>query len=37
VFAAGAVSLSFSDANNGTLSYTVNGVTASQSITRQLF
>jgi hypothetical protein len=34
---AGTVSLSFSDANNGTLTYTVNGVTASKAITRQLF
>ena len=37
VFTAGTVSLSFTDANNGTLSYTVNGVSASKTITRQLF
>jgi len=36
-FTAGTVSINFTDANNGTLSYTVNGVTASKSITRQLF
>ena len=34
---AGTVTLSFSDANNGTLSYTVNSVTSSKTITRQLF
>lgn len=34
---AGAVSLDFSGPNNGVLSYTVGGVTASKSITRQLF
>jgi len=37
VFTAGTVSLTFSDANNATLSYTVNGVSASKVITRQLF
>jgi alpha-tubulin suppressor-like RCC1 family protein len=37
VFSAGTVSLSFSDPNNGTLSYTVNGASASKPITRQLF
>jgi hypothetical protein len=37
VFAAGTVSINFTDANNGTLSYTVNGATASKTITRQLF
>ena len=37
VFTADTVSLSFSDANNGTLSYTVNGASASKTITRQLF
>ena len=37
VFTAGTVSLNFSDANNATLSYTVNGVSASKVITRQLF
>ncbi|MGH7894090.1 MAG: hypothetical protein ACREQL_05430, partial [Candidatus Binatia bacterium] len=36
-FTAGTVSLVFSDANNGTLAYTVNGVTATKTITRQLF
>ena len=34
---AGTVSLAFIDANNGTLTYTVNGVSGSKSITRQLF
>jgi hypothetical protein len=37
VFIAGTVSLSFTDANNGVLSYTVNGVNATKTITRQLF
>jgi len=37
VFTAGTVTLTFSDPNNGTLSYTVNGVTASKAITRLLF
>lgn len=37
VFAVGTVAVSFIDANNGRLSYTVNGVTASKLITRQLF
>ena len=36
-FSAGTVSASFTDANNGTLSYTVNGVTSSKIIARQLF
>jgi hypothetical protein len=36
-FPAGTVSLRFSDANNATLSYTVDGVTASKTITRQTF
>ena len=34
---AGTVSVTFSDPNNGVLSYTVNGVTATKSITRQTF
>ncbi|HXS51781.1 MAG TPA: hypothetical protein VN782_04560 [Usitatibacter sp.] len=34
---AGTVTLMFSDANNGTLSYTVNGASASKPITRQVF
>jgi len=34
---AGTATLSFSDANNGTLSYTVNGVTATKAITRMAF
>jgi hypothetical protein len=33
----GSVSLSFTDANNGVFSYTVNGVTQSKPITRQVF
>jgi hypothetical protein len=33
----GSATLTFSDANNGTLSYTVNGVSGSKAITRQLF
>ena len=33
----GTVSLTFTDPNNGTLSYTVGGVSATKSITRQLF
>ena len=37
VVANGSVSVSFTDANNGVLTYTVNGVTASKSITRQVF
>jgi hypothetical protein len=36
-FAAGEVTVSFSDANNGTLSYTVNGVSATKPIMRQTF
>ncbi len=35
--AVGTASLAFSDANNATLGYTVNGVTATKAITRQLF
>ena len=37
VFEAGTVSLAFSNGNNGTLSYTVGGVSGTKSITRQLF
>ena len=33
----GSVSFSFADANNGTLSYTINGVAGSRAITRQSF
>ena len=33
----GSVTFAFSDANNGTLSYTLNGVAGSRSITRQPF
>jgi len=33
----GTVSVNFSDPNNGVLSYTVNGVTATKNITRQAF
>jgi alpha-tubulin suppressor-like RCC1 family protein len=36
-FAVGSATLTFSDANNGTLSYTVSGVSGSKAITRQLF
>jgi hypothetical protein len=37
VFPAGTISVSFSDANNATVSYTVNGITGTKTITRQLF
>jgi len=37
VSAAGSVIVSFVDANNAVLSYTVNGVTATKTVTRQLF
>lgn len=37
VFTAGTVTLTFTDPNNGTLSYAVNGVTGTKAITRQLF
>ena len=37
VFAVGSATLTFSDANNGTLSYTVDGVSGSKAITRQIF
>ena len=37
VVTAGTVSVTFSDSNSGILSYTVNGVTATKSITRQAF
>ena len=37
VFAVGSVTLSFTDPNNGTLTYTVDGVSGSKAITRQLF
>ena len=37
VFTAGNLSVNFSDSNNATLRYTVNGVTATKNITRQLF
>jgi hypothetical protein len=36
-FPAGTVSVTFTDANNATLNYTVGGTTASKSITRELF
>ena len=36
-FTAGTVSVNFTDGNNATLNYTVNGVSGSKSITRQLF
>jgi hypothetical protein len=37
VFTAGTVSVSFGDPNNAMISYIVNGVTASKTVTRQLF
>ncbi len=37
VFTAGTMTVNFSDPNNGVLSYTVNGVSASKVITRELF
>jgi cytochrome c553 len=37
VFTAGTVSVNFTNANNGVLNYTVNGVASSKLITRQLF
>lgn len=37
VIITGTVSLAFTDASNGTLTYTVNGVSGSKAITRQLF
>lgn len=37
VITVGTVSVAFSDASNGTLTYTVNGVSGSKTITRQLF
>ena len=37
VFEAGSVAVSFNDASNGTLTYTVSGVTATKAITRQTF
>ena len=37
VFNAGTVNVLFTDANNGTLTYTVDGVTSSKAITRQIF
>jgi hypothetical protein len=33
----GHVTATFSDPNNGTIDYTVNGVAASKAITRQVF
>jgi len=36
-FTAGTVSVSFTDGNNATLTYTVNGVSGTKTITRQLF
>ena len=37
VFTAGTVSLNFTDANNGVLGYSVNGVASTKLITRQVF
>jgi len=37
VFTAGTVSVTFTDANDATLNYTVDGVTSTKSITRQVF
>src|SRR4029079_10782127 len=36
VFAAGTINVNFTDANNATISYTVNGIAGSKAITRQL-
>jgi len=36
-FTAGTINVSFSDGNNATLNYTVNGIGGTKSITRQLF
>ena len=36
-FTAGTISVNFTDGNNATLNYTVGSVTASKTITRQLF
>ena len=36
-FTAGTISINFSDPNNAAISYTVNGVSASKTVTRQLF
>jgi carbohydrate-selective porin OprB len=35
--AAGTITVTFTDANNAVLSYTVGGVTATKNVTRQLF
>ena len=37
VSTAGTVTVSFTDPSNGTLTYTVNGVSGTKAITRQLF
>lgn len=37
VFTAGTIAVSFSDANNGTMTYVVNGVPGNNATTRQLF
>jgi len=37
VFTVGSVTLTFNDADHGTLSYTVDGVSGTKSITRQTF
>lgn len=37
VTAVGNIGVTFSDANNAMLTYTVNGTTSTKSITRQLF
>ncbi|HEX4332359.1 MAG TPA: hypothetical protein VH040_09480 [Usitatibacter sp.] len=37
VFGAGSVSIAFSDANTGTISYTVDGVSSSKPISREVF
>jgi hypothetical protein len=36
-FTAGTVSVNFTDGNNATLTYTVNGVSGNKTITRQVF
>jgi hypothetical protein len=37
VFSVGSATVNFTDANNAVLSYTVDGVSATKTITRQLF
>jgi hypothetical protein len=37
IFPVGSINVNFSDSNNGTISYTVNGISGSKAIIRQLF